>query len=136
VAAWIDAQLRTVEGGSRYDVRNGRQAAHLGGQLGRRVCHGVTVSAGHDEGNIALSVVVQEPVPDIRYVRGIAADYGLELMLRKGSLVLRHIADGHGGFADVGTERSSAIDEDALHIRPRAQTLDDRLCGRFGVDEL
>src|SRR5262245_19369277 len=80
---WVNSQLRAVEGGRRQDIRNHRESPHLSGELGRHVRDRGIVLAGDDEGYVTLSIVVEEPVANIRYVREILADRVLELMLRQ-----------------------------------------------------
>ncbi len=71
IPARVDSQLRPIERGSRQDIGDHRKAPHLGGQLGRHVRDRGIVLAGHDESDVALAVLVEEPVTDIRYFREI-----------------------------------------------------------------
>ena len=80
---WVNSQLRAVEGGRRYDIRNHRQSPHLSGELGRHVRDRGIVLAGDDQVDVSLSIVVEEPVANIRYVCEVLADRVLELLLRE-----------------------------------------------------
>ena len=60
-----DAQLGPVELGRGDHVGEQRQALGLAGQLGRDLRDGGRIAAGDDELELALAVVLQEPVADV-----------------------------------------------------------------------
>src|SRR5207344_1210301 len=118
VAAWVNSQLRAVERCAGHDICHDREPAHLGGQFGSDIRYRRVVLAGDDEFDVSLSIIVDEPIADVRNVGEVAADRLFELLLRERTLRFRYVVDGQPGPADVdGAVRNSpAVDEDARHL--------------------
>ena len=94
VAARVNSQLRAIERRAGHDIRHDREPPHLGGQFGSDIRYRRVVLAGDDELDVSLSVVVDEPIADVRNVGEVAADRLFELLLRERSLRFRHVVDG------------------------------------------
>jgi hypothetical protein len=138
VPAWVNSQLRAIERCAGRDIRHDREPAHLGGQFGSDIRYRRVVLAGDDEFDVSLSIIVDEPIADVRNVGEVAADRLFELLLRERSLRFRHVVDGQPGPADVdgAVRNSSAVDEDARHLGPLPHAIDDDIGHRLGVGEL
>ena len=70
----FDAKLWPVELGGRDRVLDRRNRAHLAGELVRRVVDFIDVGPGEDEREVALSVVVDEPIANVGRIGEHGAD--------------------------------------------------------------
>ncbi len=115
-----------------------RNPFHLGRQLAGDVVDDVAVGPRHHQRDGAQAVFVEEPVADVRDVLEFLADLQLELALGDLALGLRRVVDDQRGAAHLeGAGRHpSAVDKDALDLRPLAQARDDFLGDLFGEGEL
>ena len=78
----VDSQFRPIEGRTRKDIRDLGQTLHLRRKLECDIRHRRVIVPGDDDGDIALAVLVEEPITNIGNVRHIEADRVLKLLLR------------------------------------------------------
>ena len=81
IRPWIDTQFRPVEFGGRDDVEKRWDALGLARQLGADAVDLCGVGAADDELQLALAVVLHEPVTDVGNAGEIAADLFLDFGL-------------------------------------------------------
>ena len=131
------AQLRTVELGRRDRILEDRDRAHLAGDLVRRVVDLVDVGPGDDQRKVALAVVLDEPVADVRRVREHRVDARLQFLLRRLALRLVDEIDHDGRLARLraAAEQCAAEDQRRAHLGHGAQLFGDLARHPVGVVE-
>ncbi len=133
----LDAQFRPLELGGRHRILDDRDRAHFAGDLVGRVVDDVDVGAGDDEREVALAVVLQEPVADVRLIGEHRADPELQVLLRRLALGLVDEVDDQRRLARLrpGAEDLPAEDQRRTDFGHRSQLLRDRAHDAIGVVE-
>ena len=110
----------------------------MSGEHGCDVGYRCIILAGDDEFDVSLSIIVDEPVPDVWYVRQVAADRMFEVLLRARPLRFGHVINSDGRLADLdgAAWHSPTVNKDARHLRPATQAFGDCVGHCFRVGEL
>src|SRR6185369_17912111 len=108
------------------------------GELRSDIRYRGVVLAGDNEFDISLSIVVDEPITDVRDVREVLPDRLFELLLRERPICFGYIIYGHGGEADIdgAVWNSSAVNEDACHLGALSHVIDKSTSCGLGIGEL